>query len=374
MPNNDDLRFSKNVSSYISVFIVLIIVLLIIIGTLFSVFYIKQGMKPLDEDSSKVVQVEVPTGASSSDVSQLLEDEGIIKNSTLFQLYLRLNSISEYQAGQFELSPSMDYETISKTLETGVLYEEVFYKVTVPEGYTVDEIGDLLEEVLPVNKDDFIELVQDEKYLKELQEDYPDMLSDEIFADDIKYPLEGYLYPATYDITKEQPDLNEIVRQMLDATRSNSFSLYNSGDYTATIEGEEKEFSFHEFLTFASLVEKEATSLADRAKITSVFLNRLGENPSMPLQTDPTVLYAKGIHKDVVLYEDLEVDDPFNTYIHKGLTPGPIASPGPESVQSILNPANTDYFYFLADKDGNNHFAETYEEHQKNREKYIESD
>src|SRR5699024_6740453 len=101
--------------------------------------------------------------------------------------------------GQFELSPSMDYETISKTLETGVLYEEVFYKVTVPEGYTVDEIGDLLEEVLPVNKDDFIELVQDEKYLKELQEDYPDMLSDEIFADDIKYPLEGYLYPATYE-------------------------------------------------------------------------------------------------------------------------------------------------------------------------------
>src|SRR5699024_12577771 len=110
--------------------------------------------------------------------------------------------------------------------------------------------------------------------LNELQKDVLDILEDVIFDDDIKYSLERYLYQATYDITKEQPDLNDIVRQMLDATRSNSFSLYNSGDYTATIEGEEKEFSFHEFLTFASLVEKEATSLADRAKITSVFLNR----------------------------------------------------------------------------------------------------
>lgn len=374
MTNNDDLRFSKNVSSYVSVIIVLAIIAMLVLGALFGVFYIKQGMKPLDKDSTEVVRVEVPAGSSSTDISNMLEDKGIIKNSKFFKLYLRLNSISNYQAGEFELSPSMDYETIAKTLETGVLYEEVQYKLTVPEGYTVDEIGDLVQEVLPVEKDEFINLVQDKEYLKELQKDYKDMLTDEIFDEDIKYPLEGYLYPATYDITEEQPDLDKLVRQMLNATRSNTFNLYKSVTYTVNYEGENEELSFHEFLTFSSLVEKEATSLADRAKITSVFLNRMAENPSMPLQTDPTVLYAKGIHKEVVLYEDLEVDDPFNTYIHKGLTPGPIGAPGTESVQSVLNPANTNYYYFLADKDGVNHFAETYEEHQENREKYIEGD
>jgi UPF0755 protein len=91
----------------------------------------------------------------------------------------------------------------------------------------------------------------------------------------------------------------------------------------------------------------------------------------MPLQTDPTVLYALGEHRERTLFEDLEVEDPYNTYIHTGLPPGPIASPGMESVQSTMNPSNTDYYYFLADSEGNNHFAETFEEHVENREKYI---
>src|SRR5699024_1621199 len=128
------------------------------------------------------------------------------------------------------------------------------------------------------------------------------------------------------------------------------------------------ELTFHQFLTFSSLIEEEATSLADRSRIVSVFLNRMSLIPAILLQTDPTVLYAFAEQHEVVLYEDLEVDDPYNTYINTGLTPGPIASPGQESLQSTMIPSDTDYFYFLADSEGNNHFAETYDEHLANRE------
>lgn len=372
MSRNDDVRFSKNVSSYLSLFIVSILAIVLIVLAVSGFIYVKSGSKPLDPESQEIKQIEIPAGASSSDISEMLEENGIIKNGFLFQMYLRLNSISNYQAGQYNLSPSMDFETISKTLETGIIYEEVLYKLTIPEGYTIDEIGDTIENTLPVKKDVFINKIQDEDYIKQLIEDYPDMLTNEILEKDIKYALEGYLFPATYDITEEEPNMDKLIRQMLDATKNNSFSLYKSVDeYNINIEGNNETLTFHQFLTLASLVEEEATSLADRAKITSVFLNRLALNPSMPLQTDPTVLYAQGKHKDVVLYEDLEVDDPFNTYKHKGLTPGPIAGPGTDSIQSILNPSNTNYYYFLADKDGVNHFSETLDEHNEKREKYI---
>ena len=130
-----------------------------------------------------------------------------------------------------------------------------------------------------------------------------------------------------------------------------------------------EEKSVHWLLTFASLLEREATAKTDRETIASVFYNRLDEG--MPLQTDPTVLYALGEHKDRVLFSDLEVDDPYNTYVYTGLPPGPIANAGKSSIEAVVDPSITDYFYFLADKEGNNHFAKTYDEHLVNRSKYI---
>src|SRR5699024_709305 len=162
-------------------------------------------------------------------------------------------------------------------------------------------------------------------------------------------------------------------KNMLNATKENSYSLFTSiPQYTIDYEGESKDLSFHEFLTFSSLIEEEATSLADRSKIASVFLNRMTSVPTMQLQTEQTVLYLLVKLQYDVFYEYEEVDDPYNTFIHNGLTPGPIAAPGLESLQSTLNPSDTNYYYFLADEDGNNYFAETYEEHLKNREDHID--
>jgi UPF0755 protein len=138
-------------------------------------------------------------------------------------------------------------------------------------------------------------------------------------------------------------------------------------EYTAVLA--ENETSVHELLTFASLLEEEATAQTDRETIASVFYNRM--DIGMPLQTDPTVLYAIGSHKDRVLYEDLEIQNPYNTYVNTGLPPGPIAGAGKTSIDASLNPSQTDYLYFLADKEGTNHFAKSYDEHLANIEKYL---
>ena len=372
MSKYDDIKFSKTVSSYLSLFVIAALAVIFIVAAFFIYMYIKSGSEPLDPNSNEMKEVTIEQGSSAGMIGDQLEQEEIIRNGTMFEYFLKLNSITNYHAGDYELSPSMDFEQIAKTLETGRVYEEVYHRLTIPEGYAIEQIAEQADEQLPIVADRFLELMEDEEFIKSLIEDYPDMLSEDILSDDIKYPLEGYLYPATYDITEEEPEIETLVRQMLDATRNNTYSVFQSGDgYSINFEGESEELSFHEFLTLSSLVEKEATSLADRSKIASVFMNRMSETPSMPLQTDPTVLYALGEHQERTLFEDLEVEDSYNTYIHTGLPPGPIASPGMESVQSTMNPSNTDYYYFLADSEGNNHFAETFEEHVENREKYI---
>ena len=372
MSRYEDIRFSKNVSSYLSLIIIGLLAIGVIVVAIFAYLFLTSVGEPMDANSEETEEIVIEPGSSAGMIGEQLEEEGIIDSANMFEIYLRLNSITNYQAGEYELSPAMDYEQIARTLETGTVYQEVLHRVTIPEGYSVEQIAEQLSQNLPVSEERFLELMEATEFMESLIEDYPDMLTDEILDEDVKYPLEGYLFPATYDITEEEPDIEGIIKQMLDATQVNSFPVYNSVDeVTVNYEGESVEMSFHDFLTFASLIEMEATSLADRSMIASVFLNRMAEVPAMPLQTDSTVLYALGEHQERTLFEDLEVEDPYNTYLHTGLPPGPIASPGMESIQSTMNPSNTDYFYFLADSEGNNHFAETFEEHIENREQYI---
>lgn len=372
MSRYEDIRFSKNVSSYLSLIIIGLLAIGVIVVAIFAYLFLTSIGEPMDANSEETEEIVIESGSSAGMIGEQLEEEGIIDSATMFEIYLRLNSITNYQAGEYELSPAMDYEQIARTLETGAIYQEVLHRITIPEGYSVEQIAEQLSQNLPVSEERFLELMEDTEFIQSLIEGYPDMLTEEILDEDVKYPLEGYLFPATYDITEEEPDIEGIIRQMLDATQINSFQVYNSVDEVrVNYEGESVALSFHEFLTFASLIEMEATSLADRSMIASVFLNRMAEVPAMPLQTDPTVLYALGEHQERTLFEDLEVEDPYNTYLHTGLPPGPIASPGMESIQSTMNPSSTDYFYFLADSEGNNHFAETFEEHIENREEYI---
>lgn len=342
--------------------IALITVILMTATVLGSIFYIKSALKPVDPENNKTVKIEVPIGSSTTSIGKLLKEKGIIKNATVFKYYVKLNNVSGFQAGVYDMAPSMTLNEISKTLQTGILAREAIFKITVPEGYQLEQIAETIEKHTGYTKKEIMEKLDDQETIKQFQAKYPELLTDDMFHKNIKHPLEGYLYPATYSYYEENPPLESIIDPMIKKTYE-VVAKYNE-------KMTEKKVDVHELLTLASLIEKEATEKADRHLISSVFHNRMQKD--MPLQTDPTVLYALGKHKERTMYKDLEVDSPYNTYKMKGLPPGPIANAGESSIEAALNPAESQYLYFLAEYGtGEVHYAKTLEEHNKLKAKYI---
>ncbi|PIC84877.1 endolytic transglycosylase MltG [Sporosarcina sp. P1] len=349
----------------IVLWIVAVVLVVGIVGG-FSVYtYIKSALEPVDPDSEKVVEVEIPIGSGLDMISEKLEESGIIKNARIFKYYAKVNNEADFQAGTYGLTQSMTPDELIKSLKTGVVYRTPAFTLTIPEGLTIDQIAERTSKKTTITKEQFMEYVTNEQVIQEYMAKYPDVITKEILNENIRYALEGYLFPATYPFFEEKPTVKEVVDTMVDAT------VQNVTPYKAYWAEEGKDRSVHKMLTFASLLEKEATGQADRETIASVFNNRIEQG--MPLQTDPTVLYALGEHKARVMNEDLKVDNVYNTYKNKGLPPGPIANAGTASLQATVEPSKTGYLFFLADKDGVNHFAKTYEDHLKNKAKYIDS-
>jgi len=341
--------------------VAIVFVLVIGIVGLFGYNYVKGALKPLDPDATKAIAVEVPIGSSLSSISTLLEKKGVIKDARVFKYYAKFKNESQFQAGNYDLTQAMTFDELIESLKTGKVYRKPVFTMTIPEGLTIEQIGKVIEKKTPYTQKEFMDLVTSDTFVQQMMANYPELVTDAVLADNIRYDLEGYLYPATYSYYEEKPSLEAIVEEMIGAMNN---VVKNYSDVLV-----EKQMSVHQLLTFASLLEEEATAQTDRETIASVFYNRIDEG--MPLQTDPTVLYALGDHKDRVLYEDLEVDNAYNTYKNKGLPPGPIAGAGKTSIEATLNPSQTDYFYFLADKEGVNHFSKTYDEHLQKVEKYL---
>jgi UPF0755 protein len=239
--------------------------------------------------------------------------------------------------------------------------EQASFKLAIPEGQQLKEIAHIMAGVINKTDDEVFTTLNDKTFVKAMMDKYPDILTNDILNPKVKYPLEGYLFPATYSFYKPNPTVDEMVSAMLKKTQD--VLDHNSEDSKV------KQLTTSQMLTMASLIEEEATAKADRKTIASVFYNRIDKG--MPLQTDPTVLYAQGKHKERVLYADLEVNSPYNTYKNTGLPPGPISNAGEMSIDAALNPAKTDYYYFLATPDGNVIFTKTLEEHNKEKAKYI---
>lgn len=323
--------------------------------------YIESALKPIDAKSKEYKKVEIPLGSSVTGIGQALEKNGIIKNAKVFKYYVKLKNESGFMAGEYQLSPSMDIPEIVNRLKTGKVLAKASFKVTIPEGKQLREIAVIMAEATKQNPDDVFNKLNDRAFIDSLMAKYPDVFTNEILNPAIKYPLEGYLYPATYPFYKSNPSVDEMVAAMLDKSRQ------VLTDYTD--KSQEKNLSVHQLLTMASLIEEEATEKADRKKIASVFYNRMKEG--MPLQTDPTVLYAQGKHKEKVVYKDLEVNSPFNTYKHPGLPPGPIANSGKMSIEAALEPEETDFYYFLATPEGEILYSKTLEEHNQKKAQYI---
>lgn len=323
-------------------------------------FWVMGTLTPVNENNAEQIEVEIPSGSTLSNVGTILEDNELIKNSFTFVKYAQYFHEPNIQAGTYQLSQNLDADDIIEILNEGPI-AVLQYKITIPEGSSLEQIADIVEKQSGIPSEEFMTTVTDKNYLVSLQSQYPSLLTDKIFQEGIRYSLEGYLFPATYNYYNEEETVDSIIQPMLKKT----------ADVLSTYQAEmiERNIDIHTLLTMASLVEEEATQLTDRKKISSVFYNRI--ESGMPLQTDPTVLYALGEHKDRVLYSDLEVESPYNTYRISGLPIGPIANAGEESIDAALHPEETGYYYFLADGTGNVYFSSTLEEHNELKAEHI---
>ena len=340
------------------------LLLMVIIGGFFTWNYIKSETQPVDTAQTELVSFEIEQGASVKDVSKALEKEGIIRNSKLFNFYLKFKNVSGFKSGLYHVSKSMTLDEIIAELSgAGKDKDQNATKVLIREGEQLTDIAKEVEKSTKYSAEDFMAKVQDEDFLRYLVQKFPKLLTQSYNGYQVKYVLEGYLFPATYDMN-DSKTLQMLITEMVaktDEVMSKYYDKILESDYT-----------LQETMALASLIEKEGTKLEDRKKISSVFHNRIKEN--MKLQTDVSVQYALGEHKESLSLSDLEVDSPYNLYQNYGVGPGPYNSPSEDSIVAALEPEKTDYLYFLADIHTKEiYYAKTYEEHLELKAKYIDS-
>ena len=340
------------------------LLVIVLVGGFFTWNYIKGETQPVDTAQTELVSFEIEQGASVKEVSKALEKEGIIRNSKLFNFYLKFKNVSGFKSGLYHVSKSMTFDEIIAELSgQGKDKDQNATKVLIREGEQLTEIAKEVEKSTKYSAEDFMAKVQDEDFLRYLVQKFPKLLTQSYNGYQVKYVLEGYLFPATYDMN-DSKTLQMLITEMVaktDEVMSKYYDKILASDYT-----------LQEIMAMASLIEKEGSKLEDRKKISSVFHNRIKEN--MKLQTDVSVQYALGEHKQALSLEDLEVDSPYNLYQNYGVGPGPYNSPSEDSIVAALEPEKTDYLYFLADIHTKEiYYAKTYEEHLELKAKYIDN-
>lgn len=278
-------------------------------------------------------------------IADELERVGVISSARLFVIYARLSGdAGRLQAGEYQFSDGMRPAEILRRMVNGEVYAERF---AVPEGYSIYQVAELLEERRIFHRDDFLKAAGDPKLLAELGIDGKS--------------VEGYLFPSTYNVTKKM-DEAALIRAMV----AQADKIY-AGRFAA--EAHRLGISRRELVTIASLIEKEAVSPAERPLISSVFHNRLRKG--MRLQSDPTAIYGIRAFGGNVSKRDIERTTPYNTYLIPGLPPGPIGNPSDGAIDAALHPAQTGYLYFVARKDGTHHFSATLAEHNAAVRTYL---
>ncbi|WP_047981416.1 endolytic transglycosylase MltG [Ornithinibacillus contaminans] len=351
---------ARTVRKVVAIVIISIITILVI-GGISGYIYVKSALEPVDPSNEKGIEIEIPLGSSTSGIAEVLEENDIIKNSMIFRFYIKFKNESGFQAGNYTFTQSMTFDEIIESLKSGTIIKEPVYRVTIPEGLTMEEIAAIYASKLPITEEEFLDKVDDLEYINQLIAAYP-ILTEDILNPELRHPLEGYLFAATYDFYEEDPPVETIIENMLDKSQS------VIGPYLNLIT--ERELSIHEAMTFASVVEKEAVTQDQRKKISGIFYNRI--EAGMRLQTDPTVLYAIGGHKEKVLLSDTEVESPFNTYYIDGLPIGPISNFSEAALEAAINPEESEYYYFLHDGQGNIYYSTTLEEHNAYKAEYIQ--
>lgn len=343
---------SKIFSSKLKTLLIIlgIIVVLLTAGLL---FYLT-GIGAVDSKSEKDISVTVPQGSGAAAIVNILDEKGLVRSPLCAKIHVRLGGYNTLQANTYVFNKSMSLPEMMKAINEGDFDYVSRQQFTIIEGATAPQAAEAMGKELPFTKEEILNVWADKTYLQSLINKYW-FLTDEILADGIMYPLEGYLYPETYFVTTENPTIQETTEMILDHT--DKVLSKRKSDI------KKSEMTVHQFLTLASVVENESLFEKDRAKIAGVFVNRLNKN--MPLQSDITVLYALQEKRVAVTNADLQVDSKYNTYKNPGLPVGPVCSPSAGTMDDVLNYEKSDYYYFFAKKDGSVIYSKTYDEHQK---------
>ena len=301
---------------------------------LIAILFITAIYFPLEENSATQRVVNIPSGTNAKEIVDVLEKNEIIrKNNYTFRILTKLLKLEDQlKYGEYDLSPSMNMLQILDKLVKG---EVILYKITIPEGYTCTQIAELLDRKEIAEKETFLKLLEDREK-----------------------SLEGYLFPDTYEVPKQYGAEN-MVKVML--SNFNQIAIENKFADKAEKIG----FSIDEIIILASIIEKESKFTEERRQVSSVFHNRLKKD--MKLQSCATIQYILGEPKEKLDEFDLKIDSPYNTYLYKGLPPGPISNPGLDSIMAALEPVDEDYLYFVLGENGRHIFSKTYDEHLKNK-------
>ena len=320
--------------------VVLLVVVLVGFG-IGAAFYVQ--LQPVGQ-ATRVSVVDVPEGVSFSEVARLLHQRHVIKSERAFTWMGRLlNADRSIIPGEYEFHGGMGPATILSKMTKG---EVIQYVVTIPEGFSVNQIADVLEAKQLADREAFLQATEDPAFLRTLSLPHNN--------------LEGYLFPDTYHFTRHMtPEM--MIKAMVSRLKQTVSDEYET-------RAEELGMPMHQVLTLASVIEKETARPHERPLISGVFHNRLRRN--IPLQSDPTVIYDLHQFDGDLRKEDLSIESPYNTYVVVGLPPGPIANPGKAAIHAALYPASTDYLYFVSRNDGSHAFSTTLAEHNQAVQKY----
>ena len=310
--------------------------MLLLVLLLFSGWLWSYARTPSPLGSNTVVII--PKGSGLRQIKDLLAENGVIRDDLRFFILARFTDKANHlKAGEYLFLPKQTPLQVLRQLEKG---DVIHHRVTIPEGMTLKQIADILAKDKWINRDRFLTLTEDRDYIKKT------------FDLDLE-SLEGYLFPDTYDLTRDNVSEKKLIIMMV----RRFLDIWSKLPHTKT------GLNRHEVVTLASIVEKETGRDEERPIIAGVFMNRLKRN--MRLQSDPTVIYGLEGFNGNLTRKDLQDDNPYNTYIIRGLPPGPVCNPGRDSILAVLEPADVPYLYFVSRNDGSHHFTKNLKEHNK---------
>ena len=309
--------------------------------------YYNEVVREIPVIQGEDIEIYIPVGASTGDIATILAKENLINYPLIFKIVSRINNNDGlYHQGSHILNTSMNYYGIMETLKQDTIDDSVM-TFTIPEGYELRQIADVLSQKGLVDRKRFLEIADEGNFDYPFLKDLPDRGN----------RLEGYLFPDTYEVFVDSSE-EQIIKKMLDR-----FEQIFVDEYYVC--AQELGMSVDEVITLASIIEREAKLDEERRLVSAVFHNRLNSSEYNLLESCATIQYILGERKEVLSISDTKIDSPYNTYLYGGLPIGPIASPGKRSIEAALYPADVDYMFFVAQSDGSHVFSKTYAQHLK---------